>query len=248
MEQLGEDEFLLPVGYTDSEGVLHRTVKLRPMTGLTEEAISDPKVRDNGGKLITELFYSVIEGIGSVRKVNKEIIRDLTTIDRDFLLIKNAQVSVGEEISYIDKCPHCNNKNEVHINIAEIPVKYLSADADREFTFELPRGYKDKDGKVHNKITLVLPTGRVQERVAQIIRANPAQATTLMLQLITKKLGEMEYLNPDVFKNMTKKDRDYVSKKISEVEAGVSFSHELICSECGSEFTSSIPLQALLGE
>jgi len=248
MEQLGEGEFLLPVGYTDSEGVLHRIVKLRPMTGETEEAIADPKVRDNGGKLITELFFSVIESIGSVKKVTREVIRDLTIVDRDFLLVKNAQVSLGDDITYVDRCPHCGGKNEVNVDLANIPVEYLSADDAREFEFKLPNGYKDRDGKVHKKITVVMPTGRVQERVAQVLRANPAQATTMMLQLITKKLGDLDFINPDVFKSMTKKDRDFVSKKLTEVKAGLSFSHEVICSECGGEFTSSIPLQALLGE
>ena len=72
MEQLSENEFLLPVGYQDAEGVIHRVVKLKPMTGHTEEAISDPKVRDNGGKLMTELFFGVMESLGTVRKLNKE--------------------------------------------------------------------------------------------------------------------------------------------------------------------------------
>lgn len=248
MEQLSENEFLLPVGYQDAEGVLHRVIKLKPMTGHTEEAISDPKVRDNGGKMMTELFFGVIESLGSVRKLNREVIRDLTTIDRDFLLIKNAQVSVGDEVSYLDTCPHCKGKNEVTVNIAELPVDYLEEDAERELTFDLPNGYIDRDGKKHKKITVILPTGRVQERVAQIIRANPAQATTLMLQLITKKLGDLDFLNPDVFKSLTKKDRDFISKKISEVEAGLSFSHDVYCSECGGEYSSSIPFSALLGE
>ena len=54
MEGLGENEFILPVGYKDMDGVVHRTVTLRPMTGETEEAIADPKIRDNGGKIITD--------------------------------------------------------------------------------------------------------------------------------------------------------------------------------------------------
>lgn len=248
MEQLEVNEFLLPVGYTDGEGVLHRTVKLKPMTGETEEAIADPKVRDNGGKLITELLFSVVEKVGTVKKVNREILRDLTAIDRDFLLIKNAQVSLGDEISYVDVCPHCKAKNEVTVNLEELPVTYMDAEEERELTFELPNGYVDRDGKVHKKITVILPTGRVQERVAQVVRANPAQATTLMLQLITKKLGDLDFINPDVFKTMTKKDRDFISKKLAEINAGVKFSHEVICSDCGGEFTSSIPLQSLLGE
>lgn len=248
LESLGEDEFLLPVGYTDAEGVLHRNISLVPMTGETEEAIADPKVRDNGGKMITELLFSIVDKLGTVKKVNKEVLRDLTTFDRDFLLIKNAQVSIGDEITYQDKCSHCRGNNEVNVNLKDMEVKYLSVDDERELTFDLPRGYKDKDGKVHKKITIIIPTGRVQERIAQLIRTNPASATTMMLQLITKKLGDLPFINPDVFKSMTKKDRDFISKKIAELEVGVSFSFPVVCSQCGEEYTTTIPLQSLLGE
>ena len=248
MNELGENEFVLPVGLKDKDGVVHRTITLTPMTGETEEAIADPKVRDNGGKIITALLGSVIEKIGTLPRVTKDTIRDLTTIDRDFLLIKNRQVSLGDNISYIDNCPHCRAKNEIHVNLANIEPKYLENEEDRELTFDLPIGYKDANGTVHKEITITLPTGRVQERVAQMVRANPAQATTAMLQLITLKLGTLEFINPDVFKKMTKKDRDFISSKLSELEVGVKFDTEVMCSECGSEFVTSIPLQSLLGE
>lgn len=248
MNELGENEFVLPVGYKDRDGVIHKTITLTPMTGETEEAIADPKVRDNGGKIITALLESITEGIGTVPRVTKEVIRDLTTIDRDFILIKNRQVSLGDNVEYIDNCPHCRAKNEIHVNLANIETKYLDNEEDREITFELPVGYLDASGNVHKEVTITLPTGRVQERVAQIVRANPAQATTAMLQLITLKLGTLDFINPDVFKKMTKKDRDFISSKLSGLEVGVKFDTEVMCSECGSDFTTSIPLQSLLGE
>ena len=248
MDGLGENEFLLPVGLKDKDGVVHRTITLTPMTGETEEAIADPKVRDNGGKIITSLLESVTEKVGTLPRVTKDTIRDLTTIDRDFLLIKNRQVSLGDNISYIDNCPHCRARNEIHVNLANIEPKYLENEEDRELTFDLPIGYKDANGTVHKEITITLPTGRVQERVAQMVRANPAQATTAMLQLITLKLGTLEFINPDVFKKMTKKDRDFISNKLSELEVGIKFDTEVMCSECGSEFVTAIPLQSLLGE
>mgnify|MGYP003591103308 FL=1 len=248
MDGLGENEFMLPVGFKDKDGVVHRTVTLTPMTGETEEAIADPKVRDNGGKIITSLLESVTEKVGTLPRVTKDTIRDLTTIDRDFLLIKNRQVSLGDNINYIDNCNHCRAKNEIHVNLANIEPKYLENEEDRELTFDLPNGYKDASGTVHKEITITLPTGRVQERVAQMVRANPAQATTAMLQLITLKLGTLEFINPDVFKKMTKKDRDFISNKLSELEVGIKFDTEVMCSECGSEFVTAIPLQSLLGE
>lgn len=248
LEQLGDDEFLLPVGYLDDEGVLHRRVKLTPMTGESEEMMSDAKVRDNAGKMITELLLSVVEELGTVKKVNREVLRELATKDRDFLILKNAQVSVGDEISFVDSCPHCKGKNEITVDIAGIEVKYMDTEEPREFTFELPNGYKDREGKVHKKITVRLPNGRVQERIATVLRANPAQAVSMMLQLITKKLGDIDFINPEVFKKMTKKDRDFISKQLDKVEVGVSFNLDATCSSCGADYTTVIPLANLLGE
>lgn len=247
IDTLDDNQFLLPVGYTDGDGVLHRIVTLRPMTGETEEAIADPKVRDNGGKIITELLYSVIESIEGITRINKDIIRDLSTIDRDFLLLKNRQVSLGDETTYDDVCPHCRGRNSVTINLVEMPIEYLGDEEPKEITFDLYNGVMDK-GVLHKTTTIIIPTGRIQERVAQIIRSNPAQATTAMLQLITKKIGTLEYLNPDVFKKMTKKDRDLISNKLAEFSAGTKLSATVICTECGEDFETSIPIQALLGE
>ena len=247
IETLQDNQVLLPVGYTDEDGVLHRIVELTYMTGETEEAIADPKVRDNGGKIVTELLASVVTKIGTRPRVTKEMIRNLTVIDRDFLLLKSRQFSMGDEVEYVDTC-RCGGKNEIHISIPKIECSYLDDEAPKELTFELPNGYRDANGTVHKKITVVLPTGTVQERIAQVMRTNPAIANTTMLQLITKKLGTMDFINPDVFRKMSKKDRDFISTKIGEVKGGVSMSTEVVCAECGRTFTRTIPLVSLLGE
>lgn len=247
-DYLEENEFRLPVGFVDSEGRLHETIKLRPMTGETEEAIADPKVRDNGGKLVTELIFSVTERVGAVKKVNKDVIRQLTIADRDFVLLKNRQVSMGDDVNYVDQCPHCRGKNEVYVNLSNIKTKYLGKEDSREMTFDLVNGVRNSAGVMCKKITIQMPNGVVQERIAPIAKVNPAQATTAMLQLITKKIEGLDFLNPDVFKRMTKRDRDHVSKKLAEFEAGVEMASTVTCAECGAEFTSQIPMVSLLGE
>lgn len=245
---LDDNEFVLPVGIIDESGCLHKTVKLRPMTGETEEAIADPKVRDNGGKIVTELLYSVIESIGTLPKVNRDMIRALTIADRDFLLLMNRKVSIGEEISYVDSCLHCKTKNEVNLNVSNIPVKVLDEKDSKELTFDLPNGYRDASGTVHKTITVSFPSGVVQERVASLVRSNPAQATTLMLTLITKKLGSLDFVNPDIFKSMTKRDRDEISKRVTSIDAGATLNSTVTCSGCGEEFTTYINIQSLMGE
>jgi hypothetical protein len=245
---LEDNQCILPVGYVDDEGVLQREVTLAPMTGETEEAIGDPKIKDNAGKIVTELLNGVITKFGTMRKVNKDVIRGLTAIDRDYLVLKNRQVSIGDIMEYTDTCPICGRKTNVRVDLTSLEVVYMDDDEPKEFKVTLFHGVPNKDGVIQKEATIVLPNGMAQEKIAQIIRSNPAQATTAMLQFITKSIGDIEFISAETFRKMTKKDRDLISARLDEVKAGVKFSVEVICAECGGEFTTYFPMSSLMGE
>ena len=77
----------LPVGLEDEEtGDVLRDVTLRKMTGNEEAAIADPKLRRNGGKLVTALIVGCTRVDG--KPVGAERIRQLTSADRNFLLLE----------------------------------------------------------------------------------------------------------------------------------------------------------------
>ena len=174
----------------------------------------------------------------------------MTVIDRDYILMRNRQYSIGDDVEYVDTCPNpnCKCKNTVSVNLNDLPVKYLNPDDPTEMTFDLANGVKNAKGDICKSITIRMPIGTVSERIAPIARINPAQATTAMIHLITKKIDGVDFLNPEVFKKMTKKDRDLISKKLAEFKAGVELSTKVQCAGCGEEFTSAIPLQSLMGE
>lgn len=243
-----DGEYPLPVGYIDNLGQLHKTIRLKPMTGKSDEAIAEPKVRENGGKLVTELIFGVTDGIGTLNRVSKDVIRGLTVADRDYILVKNRIYSLGEMAEYQDKCSHCGGINTIRTNLNDLPVNFLDDNSPRELTFDLINGVQNSRGEICKRITVVMPTGVVQERIAPIARVNPAQATTAMLHMITKSIDGIDFLNPDLFRNMTKKDRDYISKRLAEFNAGVNLTITTVCAECGEEFETTIPLNALLGE
>jgi hypothetical protein len=59
------------------------------MTGFVDEAISDAKIRTNPGKMVTEALHGVTTKIGTMKSVSKDTIRNLTNVDRDFMLLMN---------------------------------------------------------------------------------------------------------------------------------------------------------------
>lgn len=238
----------LPVGYTDADGKLHKYVSLREINGEVEEAISDSKLRDNIAKIITELIKGIIVEVAGLQKVNAEIVREFYVVDRDYLLVLNYKNSFKDEVHWKESCPACRQTNDVEININNVKVRFLEENESRSFTFQLPRGIKDENGILQKEIELVLPNGRVQERMAPIVRINPAQATTAMMSLITKRIGTISPVPHERFKEMTSKDRQAIGRFLSSLKLGVDMEVRYFCSSCNTEQTTTIPLTALMGE
>jgi hypothetical protein len=245
---LDTNEFELPIGYTDSDGTFHKTVKLQEMTGEVDEALGDAKVRQNAGKMLTEALNGVVERIGTMKSVKKEDIRKLFNPDRDFILLMNHLVSIGEEIEWTEECPSCGKKHDIIVNINNIPVKYMAQDESKIIEMELPNGIKDAEGKVYKKIKFSLPTGEVQERIFPTLQVNPKQAVTHILNMTCEDIVGLSHWNPDTFKKMTKKDRTFISKKLAEIEVGPEMSPKVTCASCSYEYESTIPVMTLLGE
>lgn len=247
-ELLDTNEFELPIGYTDSEGTFHKTIKLTEMTGEVDEALGDAKVRQNAGKMLTEALAGIVERIGTMKKHKKDDIRKLYNADRDFLLLMNFKVSVGEEIEWVDDCPSCGKKHDVLVNVDDVPVHYMAQDEPKIIELELPNGVKDAEGNVYKKIKLSLPNGEVQERIFPVLQQNPRQAITHILNMTCEDIEGLSHWNIETFQKMTKKDRSFISKELAKIEVGADLSPKVSCPNCGEEYESTIPVMTLLGE
>lgn len=248
---LSINQFLLPIGLRHEDGTVSRIVTLRPMTGRTEEILADNKNRENPVRALIDVIVDVVVSIEGVPRVNRDVIRQLDAKDLEFLLVANYVTSFGDELEFVSKHDECRGKNEVTVDLRSRidNVKPLEDDQIRELQFELPRGYVDRDGQVHKAITIVPPTAFTQEQTYKQVRLNSAGAVTKLLMLVTKQLGSLTHLNPEVFKEMTKKDRDFITKKMQDLyDYGVDLKVELVCSSCGEEYTDTIPTTELMGE
>lgn len=248
LENLAENQFELPVGFTDKNGVFHKTFTLQEMTGKVDEAIADRKVRTNPGKMVTELINGVVTQIGDI-KMDKMIARQLSNPDRDYILLMNYLYSLGETIEWEDVCPVCREKMQVELEVANINVNYMTEDEPRILELELPRGIKHPvTGELHKHIKVSLPNGMVQERVFGTVAKNPNAALTMILQLCTEEIKGMSTWDIETFQNMSKRDRKFVNEAIDSVQVGADMFAELECPECGHEFKSTVPLMELMGE
>lgn len=250
-KSVGANQYVLPVGLKHEDGTVSRVVTLKPMTGKTEEILSDNKNRENPMRALIDVIADVVVSIEGEPRVTRDVIRKLDAKDLEFLLVANYITSFDDEYTLISKHTECKEKNEVVINLKDRidNAKPLADDQEREITLELPRGYVDRDGQVHKSIVLVPPTAFTQEQTYKELKRNTAGAVTKFLLLVTKRLGSLSHINPDVFKEMTKKDRDFITKKLQETyDYGVDLKVDIICSACGEEYQDTIPTTGLLGE
>jgi hypothetical protein len=230
-------EYLLPGGYLDSNGVLHKEVEISEITGKDEEAISNPNIAKNSGKILTALLKGTVKRIGSIKNPDEHILRKLLIGDRDYLILKIRQITFGDEYIKKSVCPNCGHKFEIKINLNDIEIKEFSGNW--EIPFELKTGYKDKDGKIHKKGILKLPTG-VEQEYLSASNMTGGQATTALLTNCCIKLGTLPAITTSVIRELTLRDRQLMAKLLVDNMPGPIFEAENICPACEHIFKENL--------
>lgn len=230
-------------GYKDENGVIHTEFEYREMNGTDEEAIAKPKVKSSGSMITRVLLERCIIRIGTIEKSSvkpsewTEIIQSLAIGDQDFAMLKIREISLGEEFEVTHKCPTCKTKINSVFTLDELPlVPYNGLE---EVEFELPRGYKDKDGKIHKTGVMRHATGLDREVLDKMVSQNPSMANTLLLARCIKSLGTAP-ITDDLLRNLSMKDRNYLFALIRDISFGYDVSDfEIECPNCERELNIS---------
>jgi hypothetical protein len=112
-----EFPFVLPRGYLDSEGNLHREGVMRLATAYDEIApMKDPRVQNNPGYLVLILLSRVITHLGELSAVNPKIMESLFSADLAYLQDFYRQINENGHSRIAVSCPHCDAKFEVEAN------------------------------------------------------------------------------------------------------------------------------------
>lgn len=239
--------FDLLAGYKRGDDYL-KEVSIREMNGADEEAIAKAEVRGNVGKLITTLLASCVTKIGDGTAVFdkksmspakwEQVIQNLYLGDRDLILLKLREFTYGDTMQIESQCPDCGKRLTIEFFTSELEITPVTCDPSR-ISFELPKGYTDKDGTVYRTGFMRIPIGIDQEVIDPLARRNPGVAnTTLMARCVTEMEGLK--LSPEVFRLMSKRDREYLIQLLSESTFGPKFLLNVTCDSCGSEFETGV--------
>jgi hypothetical protein len=111
-----EFEFTLPIGYVDAEGAVHREGVMRLATAMDEIApLRDLRVRSNQAYLVVVLLSRVITKLGTLSRVNTQVIERLFAADLAYLQALYRQINEHGVSALTLTCPECSANIEVDL-------------------------------------------------------------------------------------------------------------------------------------
>lgn len=116
MVAVAEFPFVLPGGYADEEGAVHREGSMRLATAYDEIApLNDARVRGNPGYLVIVLLSRVVVRLGNLRQVNTKVMEGL--LSQDFIYLQDLYRRLNEQghARLPVNCPHCQEQFEVEV-------------------------------------------------------------------------------------------------------------------------------------
>jgi hypothetical protein len=112
-------EFILPRGFVDSEGTVHKKGVMRLATAMDEIApLRDVRVSANQAYLTIILLARVVVQLGSLTQVNTAVIENLFAADMAYLQAFYRQINEEGTTIIKRRCPTC--QTEIEIDLAEL--------------------------------------------------------------------------------------------------------------------------------
>ena len=111
-----EFEFLLPNGYVDGGGTVHRRGVMRMATARDELLpLHDDRVRENGAYLTVVLLSRVITQLGSLSDIHPGIVENMFAADVAFLQDLYKQINQEGHSRVMARCPACQHEFSVDV-------------------------------------------------------------------------------------------------------------------------------------
>ena len=111
-----EHKFILPMGYADETGTLHKEGSMRLATAADEILpMKDPRVQQNPAYLSIMLLARVITGLGDIKQVNAKVIEGLFTADLAYLQEMYNRINQNGSNTIKAACPKCEHGFEVEV-------------------------------------------------------------------------------------------------------------------------------------
>lgn len=111
-----EFNFILPKGYVDDAGTIHKEGVMRLATAADEiMPLRDARVQQNPAYLTVILLSRVITSLGGLKMVTPKVIEDLYTSDFAYLQEMYNRINENGSNKISTKCPKCEHQFDVEV-------------------------------------------------------------------------------------------------------------------------------------
>lgn len=242
---------ILPGGYIDHDGVVHREVELASLTGREEELLAKYRPHEVAS-LVTMILQRCIRRIGTISPVSQEMIRSLLIADRQYLLLKLRELTLGDTIRGSIFCPwsDCGKKISVSFSIEDIPViESLNRGLTYKMEFSAEAAFAADSGETYREIVFRLPNGGDQEELASIVVQDEVRAQDLLLQRCLHGIGPLQDPDENMVTKLSPLARLEIEQQMEALAPRVELIMESTCPECGREYAVPFDVQNFfLGE
>src|SRR5579864_2393308 len=123
--------FILPLGLVDEEDRCHREAELRPLSGQEQRMLASFRPSTPVALITTELLCRCLVRLGSLPSVDRCAVRNLLAGDREFLLLKLYQMTFGNNLLALLRCPaeECGESLEFPLALEECVIEAPPVDS-----------------------------------------------------------------------------------------------------------------------
>jgi hypothetical protein len=231
--------FLLPGGYRDPDGELHREVELAPLSGREEELLAEATPVTKAAAL-TVLLSRCVRRLGTISPIADDMVRRLLIADRHYLFLKLREATFGEHVQATVQCPWegCRKKVDIDFSLQDIPVRG-SAEKGPLYTRQLsPEAVcGNAPAEQYREVVFRLPNGEDQEAIAHMVEEHEARALAVLLARCIRRLGPLHDPAPEVIHRLSPLARAEIERHMEVAAPHIDLTLAAHCPECDREFT-----------
>lgn len=230
IDDLPDTYIKLPAGIITDKEVI-QDAEVQELTGEHEEKLARARTSNNPAKYVNTLLQCGVVSIGD-RPATPALLDSLLQGDLDMLIVGICIATFGSDFELVNiECPHCNELNDIGLNLKDIPVNKLADPSQREFLIDLRFGKKAK---------ISFPDGNVQNEIFKEPRTIPeANTITLahcLISLIDSEGNERLSNGMADVKKLGVKDRRTLEEFIYDNQPGPRYDEVTAqCSSCEGE-------------
>lgn len=221
------ETFTLPGGYVDDQGVTHREVELAPVTGFEEELLDSVGPAACSAQVVTALLSRCLRRVGKLAPVTASLVRDLLICDREFLMLKLRELTLGKSLNAMLVCgdPKCAQSMDIALNLDDLTPAAKRIDR-RVFKLDVIEGEKPM------ALEFRLPTGADQEAGADWMGGDTGSAVTRLLTRVILRINDNCSIDDQTVTALPARVLNELEQRMEELAPLVSIDLKAACVEC----------------